>query len=62
MVTLQLDDRKTDLLKQVLDVSLSELHMEIAHTDSWEYREMLKEREESLKEILHELLLNQAVF
>ena len=62
MVTLRLDDKKSDLLKQVLDVSLSELHMEIAHTDSWEYREMLKEREESLKEILHELLLNQAVF
>ena len=62
MATIQLDDGKTELLKQVLEVSLSELHMEIAHTDSWEYREMLKDRETSLKEILHELVLSRAVF
>ncbi len=59
MVTLRLDEARTDLLKQVLDVSLSELHMEIAHTDSWEYREMLKDREAHLKEILHELKVEQ---
>ena len=61
MVTLRLDDAKTDLLKQVLEVSLSELHMEIAHTDSWEYREMLKDRETALKEILDEIFLGRAV-
>ena len=62
MVTLRLNDERTDLLKQVLEVSLSELHMEIAHTDSWEYREMLKDRETAIKEILHELALSQTVF
>jgi len=62
MATIRLNNEKSDLLKQVLEGSLSELHMEIAHTDSWEYREMLKQREESLNEILHELILSQAVF
>ncbi len=62
MITLQLDDKKTDLLKQVLEVSLSELHMEIVHTDSWEYREMLKDREVALKAIMDELILSRSAF
>lgn len=51
MCTLELTDAKAELLKEVVDYYLSELRMEIADTDSLDYREKLKEKKKALVEM-----------
>ena len=51
-MTLELTRREAEELGKVLESYLSELRMEIAGTDSWDYRQGLKER----KIVLHQLL------
>jgi hypothetical protein len=55
MVELRLSDAEAALLTEVLEGDLSDLRMEIARTDSVEYREKLKERAEFLKDTIREL-------
>jgi hypothetical protein len=52
MARLELDERESEALRQVLEEYVSDLRMEIAGTDSHGFREGLKEKEELLKRIL----------
>ncbi|MBW3661166.1 MAG: hypothetical protein KY397_05980 [Gemmatimonadetes bacterium] len=47
-----LTDEEREILRTVLESYLSDLRMEIADTDSMDFREMLKRR----KEVLHKVL------
>jgi hypothetical protein len=49
MYSLSLNDEERDLLEEVLKETISELRMEIADTDSHDYRAQLHKREDMLK-------------
>ena len=51
MIELKLNKNESTVLYETLDRSLSQLHDEICHTDSTEYRDMLKNRREVLLKI-----------
>ncbi len=51
MVRLQLDPTEAEVLRMVLESYLSDLRMEIADTDSMDYREKLKSRKLVLRRI-----------
>jgi hypothetical protein len=56
MINIKLQDEERDVLTAVLDKSLSGLSDEIAHTDTRDYKDFLKERKETLvkiREMLH---------
>ena len=55
MVRMELNEEESEVLRLVLEDYLSELRMEIAHTDSMDFREALKEREELLKRLIAQL-------
>ncbi len=55
MVRLELDDKEARILAEILTYHLSELRMEIADTDSMNFREALKEKEALIQRILKEL-------
>jgi len=55
MVRIQFSETEALVLKEILASYLSDLRMEIADTDSMDFREGLKEREKFLKRLLHEL-------
>ena len=54
-MTLELTRREAEELGKVLESYLSELRMEIAGTDSWDYRQGLKERKVVLNQILQQV-------
>lgn len=56
MMHFELNDEQAKILAEIIESSLSGLHDEIAHTDTREYRDYLKERKETLtkiREMLH---------
>ena len=55
MVTISLFDREVAVLKHALEYYVSELRMEVSHTDRKEYRDQLKIEEEILKEFVRQL-------
>ncbi|MGD2067514.1 MAG: hypothetical protein PVI57_02420 [Gemmatimonadota bacterium] len=55
MVDLKLDADEAELLRQVLRDYLSDLRMEIADTDSLDYRDRLKDRKQRLRGIAEKL-------
>lgn len=55
MMTLSLDQQEKDILQQTLQASLNRLRDEISHTDSSEYRDLLKSRKEVLIKIQERL-------
>ena len=55
MVWLELTDTEAVDLKEILTYYLSELRMEIADTDSMDFRENLKRREVFLKDLIGQL-------
>ena len=55
MIELDLDHEEQAILAMVLDSYLSDLRMEIAHTDRQDFREMLKERKAVLMKVLEAL-------
>ncbi len=55
MITLEISPDQADTLATVLHNYLSELRMEISHTDAMDFREGLKSREVVIKEILRQL-------
>ena len=52
---LELDEREVELLLEVCREALSELRSEIVRTESAEFRDALKEREEVLRSLLARL-------
>lgn len=55
MIHVDLEDREGQILLEVLENALSDLRMEIANTDSMDYREMLKGRKEVIKKAIASL-------
>ena len=55
MATVTLSDEEAGLLKDILDGYLSDLRMEIADTDSQDFREMLKKRKAFLGRVIEQL-------
>ena len=55
MTAFDLNDRERDALRRVLEDYVSDLRMEVADTDSQEFRDELKDREALLKGILRRL-------
>lgn len=51
MIDLKLNKNEKTILDETLTRSLSQLHDEISHTDSTEYRDMLKQRRDVLLKI-----------
>lgn len=52
MIQLDLTDHERAILIDVLEIALSELRMEIADTDSMDFREMLKGRKAAVQKAL----------
>ena len=59
MVQLILTAEEATLLSEILASYLSDLRMEIADTDSMDFRASLKQREVFLKRLLHTLCQEQ---
>ncbi len=55
MATIELADEEVQVLREVLVNYLSDLRMEIGNTDSKDYRDRLKRKEEVIKRILERL-------
>jgi len=55
MMNLKLNDSEGKILAETLDVSLSRLGDEISHTDSRDYRELLKQRRDILEKLRQKL-------
>ena len=55
MYQLNLTEEERMLLAELLDGAISEIRMEIADTDKWEYKELLKGREVLMKKLLREV-------
>ncbi|HEU4562483.1 MAG TPA: hypothetical protein VFS20_31930 [Longimicrobium sp.] len=55
MSTLQLAEGDVALLADVIRSYLNDLHDEITHTDNFEMREALQEKQRRLQEILEQL-------
>jgi LPS O-antigen subunit length determinant protein (WzzB/FepE family) len=53
--TLNLSSEQADTLAQVLEDYISDLRMEVANTDSQEFRDDLKKKELFLKDLLRQL-------
>jgi hypothetical protein len=52
MIQFDLDEEERQVLLEMLESALSDLRMEIADTDSMDFREMLKGRKEVLKKAI----------
>ena len=55
MINLELTKEEKDILVMVLESYLSDFRMEIADTDSVDFRESLKKRKDVLKKVLETL-------
>ncbi len=55
MIELDLDEEEASILKMVLESYLSDLRMEIADTDSYDFRQMLKQRKAVLIKVIESL-------
>ncbi len=55
MINLDLTKEENDILAMVLESYLSDLRMEIADTDSMDFRESLKKRKDVLNKVLETL-------
>jgi hypothetical protein len=52
VATLELTEEETDVLRTILENDFGDLRMEIANTDSADFRDMLKEREAVIKRLI----------
>ncbi len=55
MIQLDLLDEERQVLLELLESALSDLRMEIAHTDRMDFREMLKGRKAVLSKVIEAL-------
>ena len=58
MFQLVLNDEEQRVLSEILESELADLRVEVSETGSYEYKKMLKHREEIIKKILG--ILHQA--
>ena len=54
-MTLELTRQEADELRKALESFVSELRMEIAATDSWDFRQGLKDRKALLNQVLRQV-------
>jgi hypothetical protein len=54
-MTIDLDAREADILREICESALSDLRMEVAGTEDQDFRESLKRREEFLGSLLERL-------
>jgi hypothetical protein len=52
---IELTDQEAELLRDVLEEYVSDLRMEVANTESMDFREALKEKERILKGLVERL-------
>ena len=52
MIELELTEEERTILEEVLEAAASDLRMEIANTNSYDFREMLKGRKATLRKVL----------
>jgi len=55
MLSLNLNDEERNLLEDILRDAISDVRMEIADTDSYDYRVQLHRREDLLKQLVARL-------
>ena len=55
MIELKLDDEEASILAEVVENDLSDLRMEIAHTDSYNFRKGLRRRKAVLMKVVESL-------
>jgi hypothetical protein len=60
MVQITLTSEEATTLREVLDNYVSELRMEIANTDSMDFREELKQKKEVLNRVIAQLVAGLA--
>jgi hypothetical protein len=51
MIQFEMTPEEKEILVQLLESCLSDLHDEISHTDNYDYREMLKHRRQVLQKL-----------
>jgi len=61
IVDLALTPEEAEEVRLVLESSLADLHLEIRHTDRYEFRETLKARRAVLQEVLRRLSATPAL-
>jgi hypothetical protein len=61
MIQVDLGEEERQILLEVLESALSDLRMEIADTDSMDFRDMLKGRKEVIKKVIGALQAAGAV-
>jgi len=59
MVYIQLDEEERTMLLQLLDTCVSDLRQEIADTDNYNFKNMLKQRREVLLKLTQALQSDQ---
>jgi hypothetical protein len=60
METINLTDAEAIALQGIVKTCLSELHTEISHTDSRDYKALLKEQQETLQVVLLKLAATES--
>ena len=60
MIQLDITEEERQVLAGVLQSYLSDLRMEIANTDSYDFRQLLKDRKEVLEKVLRLIGAEQA--
>jgi hypothetical protein len=55
MLQIHLSTEEALLLREILESYLGDLRGEVHHTDSFEYRDALKHKEDTLKKLLQQL-------
>lgn len=62
MIVLSMHPEEIQTLLNLIDTQISDLYVEIRHTDNAEYKQILKHREKILKRISDRLQMSQATF
>lgn len=55
MITIELSQTEIAILMDMIDTCISDLHSEIHHTDSFDFKEILKQRKEVLSKLRNQL-------
>jgi hypothetical protein len=55
MVILKITEEEANIMRNVLERYVHHLHVEIEHTNKWEFRNAMKQREQFLNEIIGRL-------
>lgn len=55
MITIELNQAEIAILMEMIDTCISDLHSEIHHTDSYDFKEILKQRKEVLSKLRRQL-------